>query len=385
MRLATLQIASVLGDVQGNIKKADELLSNSRVRNEDELGEGVPVEDANLDILVLPELIFTGYNFPSLDAIRPYLEPAGKGPSAAWARKTAQRLGCKVCVGYPEIETDEQGNEKYFNALLVVDEEGSVLLNYRKTFLYYTDETWASEGSAELGFHQLNFPKESPSRPQGEAAILPPPPDSAPNAQEKTGKEIATSFGICMDINPYKFEAPYSAYEFAHRVLDSKSQLVILSMAWLTLLSREEVDALSGGPALETFNYWIQRFMPLLRKQMQHDSNADGDSGADGEKSIIIVFANRAGEEDGGAPPTSLARYAGTSTIIAISQRPKAEAEAGTGSGSGAESSSDDEQSPPLDVKILCWDILGAREEGLCFADTGSDPKMVFQLARRAV
>ena len=60
MRLATLQIASVLGDVQGNIKKADELLSNARVRNEDELGEGVPVEDAKLDILVLPELIFTG-------------------------------------------------------------------------------------------------------------------------------------------------------------------------------------------------------------------------------------------------------------------------------------------------------------------------------------
>ncbi|KAL4947627.1 carbon-nitrogen hydrolase [Aspergillus filifer] len=374
MRLATLQIASVLGDVQGNIKKADKLLRNARVKSDGELCEGVPVEDAKLDILVLPELIFTGYNFPSLDSIKPYLEPAGKGPSADWARRTAQRLGCKVCVGYPEIETDEQGNEKYYNALLVVDEEGSVLLNYRKTFLYYTDETWASEGSAELGFHQLTFPKESPSRPQGEAVILPPPP---PSAKEKTGKEIATSFGICMDINPYKFEAPYSAYEFAHRVLDSKSQLVILSMAWLTLLSREEVDALAGGPALETFNYWVQRFMPLLRKQMQHDTNADGS--ADGEKNIILIFANRAGEEDGGAPPTSLARYAGTSTIIAISQQPKA------GAGTGAESSSDDDQSPPLDVKILCWDMLGAREEGLCFADTGSDPKMVFQLARRAV
>ncbi|KAL4792358.1 carbon-nitrogen hydrolase [Aspergillus venezuelensis] len=385
MRLATLQIASVLGDVQGNIKKADELLRNARVKNDGEGGEGVPVEDAKLDILVLPELIFTGYNFPSLESIKPYLEPAGKGPSAEWARKTAQRLGCKVCVGYPEIETDEQGNEKFYNALLVVDEKGSVLLNYRKTFLYYTDETWASEGSAELGFHQLTFPKESPSRPQGEAAILPPPPESTANAQAKTDKEIATSFGICMDINPYKFEAPYSAFEFAHRVLDSKSQLVILSMAWLTLLSREEVDALAGGPALETFNYWVQRFMPLLRKQMQHTANADadGDSNPDGEKNIILVFANRAGEEDGGAPPTSLARYAGTSTIIAISQRPKIGVEAGAVS--GAESSSDDEQSPPLDVKILCWDMLGAREEGLCFADTEWDPKMVFQLARRAV
>ncbi|KAL4940729.1 hypothetical protein BDV06DRAFT_196028 [Aspergillus oleicola] len=389
MRLATLQIASVLGDVQRNIKKADELLSNARLKSAGELGEGVRVEDAKLDILVLPELIFTGYNFPSLAAIKPYLEPAGKGPSADWARSTAKRLRCKACVGYPEIETDEQGNEKYYNALLVVDEEGSVLLNYRKSFLYYTDETWASEGRAELGFHQLTFPKESPSRAraQGEAAILPPPPGSSSTEKEKIGKEIATSFGICMDINPYKFEAPYSAYEFAHRVLDSKSQLVILSMAWLTLLSREEVDALSGGPALETFNYWVQRFMPLLQKQMRHDVNADsdGDSDADGEKNIILVFANRAGEEDGGAPPTSLARYAGTSTIIAVSQKPKPSPAQATSTGNQAGDSSDEEQPPPFDVKILCWDMLGAREEGLCFADTGADPKMVFQLARRAI
>ncbi|KAL4933136.1 putative protein N-terminal asparagine amidohydrolase [Aspergillus undulatus] len=377
MRIATLQIASVLGNVQTNIRKADELLRDARVSQGD--GSSVPVEDAKLDILVLPELAMTGYNFPSLEAIRPYLEPAGEGPSATWARQTAKRLGCKVCVGYPEIETDGQRNEKYYNSLLVVDEEGSVLLNYRKTFLYYTDETWASEGSAELGFHQLTFPKSSPSRAEGEAAILPP---ASSGLESKVSNEIATSFGICMDINPYKFEAPYSAYEFAHRVLDSRSQLVILSMAWLTLLTREEVDTLSDGPALETFNYWIQRFMPLLQKQMRHalnaDANAETDANTYPEKKVILVFANRAGEEEG----PSLARYAGTSTIIAISQRPRL-APFSAADNAGA-SSSDDDQEPEFDAKILCWDILGAREEGLCFADTGADPKMVFQLVSRA-
>lgn len=104
-----------------------------------------------------------GYNFPSLEAIRPYLEPAGKGVSAAWARETATRLRCKVCVGYPEIEVtaDEESSaqpqEKYYNSLLVVSEEGEVLVNYRKTFLFFTDETWASEGSADRGFHELVF------------------------------------------------------------------------------------------------------------------------------------------------------------------------------------------------------------------------------------
>ncbi|KAL5002816.1 carbon-nitrogen hydrolase, partial [Aspergillus recurvatus] len=387
MRIATLQIASKLGDVEGNIKRADELLSKGISVPDGHGGdrERIRVEDAKLDILVLPELALTGYNFPSLEAIKPYLEPAGQGRSAAWARQTAKRLGCKVCIGYPEVEFETDGNgqceENYYNSLLVLDEQGNILLNYRKTFLYYTDETWASEGSASLGFHQLAFPSaeknsgNSRARSEGEAAILP----AAPRAQEKTDKEIATSFGICMDINPYRFEAPYTAYEFAHRVLDSKSQLVILSMAWLTLLSREELDALAGKPEIDTFNYWLQRFMPLIRKQMNHSRNADDSeantSSPDAEKRIVIVFANRAGEEDGSPSP---ARYAGTSTVVAVSQRQRPTASNTPGSGS----SSDDEQSPPLNVKILCWDMLGATEEGLCFADTAADPKMVFQLVR---
>lgn len=256
----------------------------------------------------------------------------------------------------------------------MVDERGETLLNYRKTFLYYTDETWASEGSAELGFHQLTFPEatsvSSRARAEGEAAILPP----SEGNNGKVGNEIATSFGICMDINPYRFEAPYTAYEFAHRVLDSKSQLVILSMAWLTLLSREELDALAGRPELDTFNYWVQRFMPLVQKQMAHATNADGGTDDDSaEKNIIIVFANRAGEEAG---TPSVARYAGTSTIVAVSQRPRP--------GASDPSSDEEDERTPFDVKILCWDMLGAAEEGVCFADTRADPKMVFQLVKAA-
>jgi predicted amidohydrolase len=48
MRIATLQLDSTLGDVEGNIKKADELLCCHRDRVE------------RLDLLVLPELAFAG-------------------------------------------------------------------------------------------------------------------------------------------------------------------------------------------------------------------------------------------------------------------------------------------------------------------------------------
>ncbi|RHZ74242.1 hypothetical protein CDV55_107862 [Aspergillus turcosus] len=358
MRIATLQFAPRVGDVDGNIKRANELLNSGNVAGTAQAG----IESLKPDLLVLPELALTGYNFPSLEAIRPFLEPAGMGVSAAWARETATRLRCKVCVGYPEIEIGRvdaaaagaecsaQPQEKYYNSLLVVDEQGEVLLNYRKTFLYFTDETWAAEGTAERGFHELVFNSGSDSSGRGD--VLP--------------SRVATSFGICMDINPYKFEAPFTAWEFANRVLDSKSQLVILSMAWTTFMGREELDALADKPDLDTFNYWIQRFWPLVKEKMRHDV----DLGCDGhdaecaqEKKIVIIFGNRCGEEGS-------VRYAGTSAIIAITQRPRVLQEGDAGG------------ELPFDVKILCWDMLGATTEGICFADTSADPKMVFGLVK---
>jgi protein N-terminal amidase len=276
-------------------------------------------------------------------------------------------------VGYPEIEArpteEEPDQSKYYNSLLVVDESGEVIHNYRKSFLYFTDETWAAEGNVERGFHQLNFQMQ----------------DSAPvqevenDVQRASTRRVATSFGICMDINPYKFEAPYTAWEFANRVLDSQSQLVILSMAWLTLLTKEELAALEGQPEMDTFNYWLNRFYPLIEKKMQHTHDLDG---AEGPKKVVIIFSNRAGEEPAADDTKPPARYAGTSAVIAVTQRPRPEA-----GGSRVEYREQEEMiddKPAFDVKILCWDLLGAAEEGICFADTTGDPKMVFGLRSRS-
>lgn len=308
-----------------------------------------------------------------------------------WARETAKRLQCKVCVGYPEIETNASTAEtKFYNSLVVIDETGEVIHNYRKSFLYFTDESWASEGDVKRGFRELTFASQKGERTMSTAGHA----DASDTLRPASEKRVATSFGICMDINPYKFEAPYTAWEFANRVMDSKSQLVILSMAWLTLLSREELDALDGQPEMDTFNYWLQRFWPLIEKKMQHAENADGpDAEGDGvsgnsnyksahknEKQVVIVFANRAGEEpaaDDAKPP---ARYAGTSAVIAVTQRPLGGSD---GSGVGAVEGIDEGRD--FEVKIRCWDMLGAGEEGICFADTTADPKMVFGLRRKSL
>ena len=401
MRIATLQFAPKLGDVRGNIQRADELLrTGSRGNNGDDGVDGLKP-----DILVLSEmaltgqfpfslmnisipyvyaysnnracvvcvwrsiLMTTGYNFPSLPAIKPYLEAVGQGPSGIWAKETARRVGCKVCVGYPEVvvaNAEDNESETYYNSLLVVDENGEVLVNYRKAFLYYTDEKWAEEGDVRRGFAHLPFKYLADGKDGG----------------EHNNAALATTFGICMDINPYRFEAPWTAWEFANRVLDSRSQLVIVSMAWLTYTDREQLQALGTKPELSTFNYWIQRLMPLFRRNMEHNDNTAG------EKKVVVVFANRVGEEEGyddeGKKNDSSVRYAGTSAILAFSQRPSfssssSSSQAPHRNDSGSESDAEDSG---LDVKILCWDLMGATEEGVCFADTTSDPQMVFSLVK---
>lgn len=250
MRIATLQFSPSLGAVQHNIDRANTLLSNLR--------------DTPLDLLVLPELAFSGYNFPSLEAIKPYLEPTTAGTTSEWAMATAKLLHCHVIVGYPEIHTDRTtGQSTNYNSTVTVSPTGEILMNYRKSFLYYTDETWAREG---------------PNGSAREHTSL-----NRPFFCGPLGKLGMTGHGICMDINPYRFLAPWTDYEFANAVLTSGVRLVVLSMAWLTRLLPEDLQREPRRPDMETVAYWLERFFPLIESKPSEE--------------IIVVFANRCGTE----------------------------------------------------------------------------------------
>jgi protein N-terminal amidase len=56
MRIATLQFAPTVGDVDGNIKRANELLKGGNVVG----GAQAGIESLKPDLLVLPELALTG-------------------------------------------------------------------------------------------------------------------------------------------------------------------------------------------------------------------------------------------------------------------------------------------------------------------------------------
>ena len=304
MRIATLQFNPQVGQVAANFSRAESLLM--REERESVLRD--------LDLLVLPELAFTGYNHPSLAAIAPYLEPTAAGPSTRWAARTAKRLKCTVAVGYPEAAEEgnyntifdgkieaEEGTIAY-NAMVIVNSAGDVVAHYRKSFLYYTDEAWAKEGK---GFY---------------AGVIP---------IGESGQQIKVAAGICMDINPYKFEAPWTAFEFANHARQSRAKVVILSMAWLTHLSHEDVVNEPVMPDMTTVGYWLERFRPLM-------ADATG-----AEQDVILVVANRCGEE-GTAPRIGDVRYAGSSCILAMKKG--------------------------QDVKI--WDIFGRAQEGILLVDT---------------
>ncbi|USW51331.1 Putative carbon-nitrogen hydrolase, protein amidase [Septoria linicola] len=251
MKVAILQFNPRLGEVEANIKHADSLLARCT---------------ANIDLLVLPEMAFSGYNFPSLAAITPYLEPTASGPTTQWAIKTAQERQCHVVVGYPEIATptptDPPGTEpRNFNATVTISPQGQVVGTYRKSFLYYTDETWATEGFQSNESHLPFFSAQLPTLGQ-------------------------VGHGICMDINPYRFEAPWTDYEFATSMLKNRCRLVILSMAWLTRLTPEDTEASPESPDMETVAYWLERFWPFVDHQPQEP--------------IVVVFANRGGSEGSG-------------------------------------------------------------------------------------
>jgi protein N-terminal amidase len=99
-------------------------------------------------------LINLGYNFESLAQISPYLEPTTAGITSLWARTTALKYNCFVHAGYPEkvdVSFKWPANPEYYNSAITVNRAGATIGNYRKSHLYYTDETWALEGHGFFG------------------------------------------------------------------------------------------------------------------------------------------------------------------------------------------------------------------------------------------
>lgn len=136
-----------------------------------------------------------------------------------------------------------------------------------------------------------------------------------------------------MDLNPRKFLASYSAYEFSNHALTSSTDLLLLCMAWLTHIPSSSLRSAPTEPDLDTLGYWLGRLQPLVQ---------------DVGKEVIVVVANRCGEEERDA------RYAGTSWVGKV--------------GGG---------------QVGIWGMAGRWEEGLVVGDTSEPVKWVVRLREK--
>jgi protein N-terminal amidase len=159
--------------------------------------------------------------------------------------------------------------------MLIADPSGAIVHVYRKHFLYVTDESWATEGPA---FGRVNL-----------AGI---------------GR---CGLGICMDVNPYRFQAPAGDFEFASSLFDPPLapgergradrfavDCVLLSNAWLR--GPADLHLPDAEHTEHLLQYWAYRLRPALGKP------------------ALAVIANRVGEERG-------IKFAGASCVIDLKTR----------------------------------------------------------------
>ncbi|KAI9687487.1 MAG: Carbon-nitrogen hydrolase [Bathelium mastoideum] len=196
----------------------------------------------------------------------------------------------------------DSATPKRYNSLVAVSPNGTILAHYRKSFLFYTDETWASESPTGFTtFPLISLPTVPPS-----ALTTPSQPQATPESSLAAYLTRVTP-GICMDINPHRFTAPWSAFELATHARQTRAQSVILSMAWLVPASvpraewEAELSARGEEPDVETLGYWVKRLEPLVGNE------EDGQEG----KGVLVCCANRTGIEEE-------ACYAGSSVVMRL-------------------------------------------------------------------
>ncbi|KAI9327740.1 carbon-nitrogen hydrolase [Zopfochytrium polystomum] len=270
-----------------------------------------------VDLVILPEMAFAGYVFRNRQEIAPFIEHPYTGPTASWAKATAKRLGCYVQVGYARHDddsaaaaavgatttttatTDENSNKRdnnnnnnnnnnndngpsststWLNSVCLAAPTGDVVHVYDKHFLYEVDERWAAEGAAFRcvdvalgagggtgggGGGRNGDNSESQQKQQ------PPPP---PKTTIKLG------FGICMDVNPYRFQAPFTAFEFARFHARARTQFIAGSMAWTLNDDDPDLPGLAPHqPLLSTVSYWAVRMSPLWDSRVAEEEGDDED------------------------------------------------------------------------------------------------------------
>ncbi|KAF8835384.1 carbon-nitrogen hydrolase [Paxillus ammoniavirescens] len=290
LRIAVVQFAPKLGQVQANIAKARELCAG--------------LTPKSIDLLCFPEMIFSGYMFPDAPSIAPYLEHPKTGPTSTFCAELARHLQCYVAAGYPErlalqdsdtspSGTTNQGTTQPpligANSAVLYGPTGEHVSAYRKTNLFETDLTWAVPGAA---FSMVHLPL-----PLGR-----------------------TTIAICNDLNvqkPAVWESiEEGPYELARHCIRDGTRLLVLLNAWLCHKKDEPAQSDQGGddpedsdseesdelgPNWEVLQYWTARLRPTWASddgtRNLKDSEVKSVDKQEDSEDLLVVVCNRCGHE----------------------------------------------------------------------------------------
>ncbi len=127
VRVAVCQLAPRIGDVAGNVDRALAAVSTAA--------------DAGAQLIVLPELVTSGYVFRDLEEVREVAEPAD-GPTTQRLAALARERSLIVVAGFPE-----RSGDLIYNSAVLVDESGPRAV-YRKAHLWDRESDFFTPGSA---------------------------------------------------------------------------------------------------------------------------------------------------------------------------------------------------------------------------------------------
>jgi predicted amidohydrolase len=133
LKIGFMQFAPVLGDVRATIAKIDRLSP---------LGAGA-------DLLVLPELCNSGYNFASDQQAWETSEEIQDSAFLQFLATLCRQHGCHVVSGF-----NERDGERLYNSAVLVGPHGTVG-RYRKLHLFMNEKDFFAPGDAGLSVFEI--------------------------------------------------------------------------------------------------------------------------------------------------------------------------------------------------------------------------------------
>lgn len=128
MKIAQIQTCPVLGDEEHNINEIENYLAKCK----------------GADIIILPELANSGYNFVTRENAALFAVDNHHDKYINFLKSHASQLNCVIISGYFEVCSD-----KYYNSSILVKPDGSTT-NYRKVHLFMNEKNIFEPG--DIGF-----------------------------------------------------------------------------------------------------------------------------------------------------------------------------------------------------------------------------------------